>query len=101
MDRILQLDEKRAKYWRTRAQDLFEEMKEEVQTVLGVPFVTAVASHTDSFYQVGPRYVFNQFSKQDEFVHVLGEYDQSMIRIKTAKSQSLTPYPDDILTALF
>ena len=91
MNKPLELDAKRAKYWRMRASDLFQEMKGEVFAVTNKRFNQAVVDHRELFDRIGPRFVLITFTKKAEFIRVLGEYDQSMICIKLAQSQSVTP----------
>jgi hypothetical protein len=91
MENVLELDKKRALYWRSRASDLFKEMKVEVLALTGKTFNQSVVDHRELFDRIGPRFVLITFTKKAEFVRVLGEYDQSMICIKSAQSQSVTP----------
>lgn len=89
---MLELDEKRAAYWRQRANDLFEQMKAETKVQLGEPFEKAVLSNRSRFERFGARYIFSDFADKESLIRSLSEYDKSTVRIKKAKVQ-LSPEP--------
>lgn len=81
----LKMYERRAEHFRTRANDLLEDMKKQVLRETGQEFTTAISSQRDRFLMHGTRYIYSTYAYLDEFIDVLYQYDLSVHRLKEQK----------------
>ncbi len=84
----IDMDKRRADYYRRRAHDHLEAMQQMIKDHTGLSLPEAVRKHRDMFTMIGTRYIYNDYKEVDDFLFVLTEYDHTNLRIKQHQLQA-------------